>query len=84
MRVFEVELVVRPRDGVRDPQGDAVEEALRGLGYTPKVHCVGRYLRFELEAASEDEAQRIAREMCERLLVNPNLETYDLSLRWVA
>ncbi len=38
---YRVELVVRPRTGVRDPQGDAVEEALHGVGYHGlKVHCV--------------------------------------------
>ena len=31
--MFKVELVVRPKQGVRDPQGDAVEESLRGVGY---------------------------------------------------
>jgi phosphoribosylformylglycinamidine synthase PurS subunit len=78
---YKVELVVRPRTGVRDPQGDAVEEALRGVGYHAlKVHCVGRFLRFDLQADSVEEAQTITDEMCKRLLVNPNLETYDVNI----
>ena len=78
---FKAELIVRPRSGVRDPQGDAVEEALRGLGYDGiKVHGVGRTLRMEVQATSADEARQLVDDMCRRLLVNPNLETYELSV----
>jgi phosphoribosylformylglycinamidine synthase subunit PurS len=77
--MFRVDLTVRPKPGVRDPQGDAVEEALRGLGYAKlKVHAVGRTLRMDLDVASKDEAKKTADEMCKRLLVNPNLETYEV------
>ncbi|MBI5508712.1 MAG: phosphoribosylformylglycinamidine synthase subunit PurS [Deltaproteobacteria bacterium] len=79
--MHRVDLIVRPRTGVRDPQGDAVEEALRGIGYDRlKVHCVGRFLRMDLDVPTEAEARRLADEMCKRLLVNPNLETYDLKI----
>jgi phosphoribosylformylglycinamidine synthase PurS subunit len=79
--MFRVDLIVRPRDGVRDPQGDAVEESLSGLGYNGiKVHAVGRYLRLSLEAESAAAARALADDMCRRLLVNPNLETYDITV----
>ena len=80
--MYKVDLIVRPRSGVRDPQGEAVEEALRGLGYSgAHVACVGRFLLLELEAASEEEARKTADDMCKRLLVNPNLETYELTIQ---
>jgi phosphoribosylformylglycinamidine synthase len=79
--MFLVELVVKPRPGVYDPQGAAVEEALRAMGQSDlSVHCVGRYLSMSLAAATEAEARARAEEMCRRLLVNPNLETYELTL----
>ncbi|MEE8410674.1 MAG: phosphoribosylformylglycinamidine synthase subunit PurS [Myxococcota bacterium] len=79
--MFKVELIVRPRAGVRDPQGNAVEESLRSIGFDGmNVHCVGRYLRMDLDAESEEAAKKIAEEMCRRLLVNPSLETYDLTI----
>lgn len=79
--MFTVELIVRPRDGVRDPQGDAVEESLTALGYNGvEVHCVGRYLRMNLRADSADAARALADDMCRRLLVNPNLETFDITV----
>jgi phosphoribosylformylglycinamidine synthase len=82
--MFLVDLIVKPRSGVRDPQGEAVGEALHGLGYPPDsfaVHCVGRYLHMEIDAPTEEEARRVADDMCKRLLVNPNLETYDITLQ---
>jgi phosphoribosylformylglycinamidine synthase len=80
--MYLVELIVKPRPGVYDPQGSAVEEALRNMGHQDlTVHYVGRYLSMDLAASSEAEARAKAEEMCRRLLVNPNLETYDLSVK---
>jgi phosphoribosylformylglycinamidine synthase subunit PurS len=77
--MFRIDLTVRPKPGVRDPQGDAVEEALRGLGYKDlKVHAVGRTLRLDVDAKNEADAKKLADDMCKRLLVNPNLETYEV------
>lgn len=79
--MFKVQLIVRPRDGVRDPQGEAVEESLRGLGYQGvAVVSVGRCLRVKLSTDNENEARATAHDMCKRVLVNPNLETYDLTI----
>lgn len=79
--MYKVQLIVRPKTGVRDPQGDAVEEALGGVGYQGiKVHCVGRYLSMDVEAKSEDDAKRLVDDMCKRMLVNPNLETYQVEV----
>ncbi len=79
--MFRVDLTVRPRPGVRDPQGEAVEEALGGLGFTGhKVHSVGRVLRLDVQADSAERAKAQVEEMCRRLLVNPNLETYEIEV----
>jgi phosphoribosylformylglycinamidine synthase PurS subunit len=77
MATFKVELIVKPKPGVRDPQGEAVEGALHGIDATSvKVHHVGRYLAMDVTAASADEAKKTVDDLCKRLLVNPNLETY--------
>jgi len=79
--MFQVDLIVKPRSGVRDPQGEAVQEALHGLGYqAAEIHCVGRYLSLQIDAPTADEARALADDMCKRLLVNPNLETYQLEI----
>lgn len=79
--MFRIELIVRPRDVVRDPQSDAVQEALEGIGCKDlKVQSVGRFLQLDLDAPSEADAREQVEEMCKRLLVNPNLETFDLTV----
>lgn len=77
MPTFKIELIVKPKPGVRDPQGEAVEGALHGIDATGvKVHHVGRYLAMDISAGSADEARKTVDDLCKRLLVNPNLETY--------
>jgi phosphoribosylformylglycinamidine synthase subunit PurS len=82
--VYRATLIVKPKPGVRDPQGAAVEESLASLGYNGlRVESVGRVLTLELDSAREDEARQRVADMCKRLLVNPNLETYELFLTLV-
>ncbi len=77
MATFKVELIVKPKSGVRDPQGEAVDGAVRGLEVkNVKVHQVGRFLSMDVTATSEEDARRAVDDLCKRLLVNPNLETY--------
>lgn len=82
--MYQVNLVVTPRPGVRDPQGEAVEEALRGIGHDrAHVHRVGRVLQLDVDAPNEAQARSLVEDMCKRLLVNPSLETYEITLRRV-
>lgn len=77
--MFRVEVLVQPRPGVMDPQAEAVGESLSSLGYAAvAVERVGRHLSMKVRCASEAEARGMADELCEKLLVNPNLETYSL------
>lgn len=79
--MYRCALYVKPKPGVRDPQGEAVAESLRGIGYAGfDIHHVGRMLSIDIAAESEERARGLIDEMCKRLLVNPNLETYDLSI----
>ena len=76
---MKVRVLVRPRDGILDPQGQAVERALPALGYegVSNVH-VGRLI--ELEVADDGAPAIVARveQMCERLLANPLIESYEV------
>jgi len=66
-------VLVRPKQGILDPQGQAVERALPALGFAGarNVH-VGRLIELDVE----DPAQ--LPEMCERLLSNPLIEDYEI------
>lgn len=80
MPSFRVEILVRPRPGVMDPQAEAVDESLTSLGYSHvAVEWVGRQLTLVIEAESDQAAAASARELCDALLVNPSLESYNLS-----
>jgi phosphoribosylformylglycinamidine synthase len=76
-----VEAEVMPKQGVNDPQGDAVMSGLRSLGFagTKRVR-VGKLIRVELDAADESDALDQGRKMCEQLLANPVIEEFTLAL----
>jgi phosphoribosylformylglycinamidine synthase len=82
---FRVEVRVTPRRGILDPQGSAVQGALRSLGFggVEEVH-VGRLIRFTLAAGSEGEAQERVDAMCRQLLANPVTEDYDVRVEALA
>ncbi len=69
---MKVRVLVRPKSGILDPQGEAVRRALPALGFggVETVH-VGRLI--EMEVASADEVDG----MCRRLLANPTIEEYE-------
>jgi phosphoribosylformylglycinamidine synthase PurS subunit len=68
-------VLVRPKAGILDPQGQAVERALPALGFdgVRNVH-VGRLIELDV-----DDPDRLA-DMCERLLANPLIEDYEVVL----
>ncbi|MEX2322831.1 MAG: phosphoribosylformylglycinamidine synthase subunit PurS [Acidimicrobiia bacterium] len=79
--MFRVELAVRPRPGVKDPQAEAVQESLTRLGHVGvSVAAVGRLLSLTIECDTAEEAERITADLCDQLLVNPSLETYSVSV----
>ena len=66
-------VLIRPKAGILDPQGQAVERALQALGFegVSQVH-VGRLVELDV-----DDPARLP-EMCERLLANPLIEDYEI------
>jgi phosphoribosylformylglycinamidine synthase subunit PurS len=74
-------VLVRPKEGILDPQGEAVESSLRQLGLPVANARVGRLVDLEVEASNVEEAREKLTEMCERLLANPLIESYEIELR---
>jgi phosphoribosylformylglycinamidine synthase subunit PurS len=70
---LRVQVLIRPKEGILDPQGQTVEEALRALGFAGarNVH-VGRLIELDVDNP------RQVPEMCERLLANPLIEDYEI------
>ena len=73
---MKVTVTVRPREGILDPQGEALRRSLAGLGYDVSDVRAGKVFDLELEAADEADALRIADEISERVLSNPLIEDY--------
>ncbi len=71
---------MRPKEGILDPQGQAVEGSLRQLGFDVGAARVGHVIDLELAAATRDEARNKLERMCARLLANPLIEDYEIDL----
>jgi phosphoribosylformylglycinamidine synthase len=73
-------VLVRPKPGILDPQGEAVENSLRQLGFPVAEARVGRLVDLEVEAGDAEEARARLAQMCEQLLANPLIESYEIEL----
>jgi phosphoribosylformylglycinamidine synthase PurS subunit len=71
-------VTVRPKEGILDPQGDAVRTALDHLGFPVEEARVGRVIELTFEG--RDEARRELERMCEQLLANPLIESYEIEV----
>ena len=73
-------VLVRPKDGILDPQGQAVESSLRQLGFAVGEARVGRVVDLEVESNDAAGARAEVERMCEQLLANPLIESYEIEL----
>ena len=70
---MKARVLIRPKEGILDPQGQAVERALPALGFEGVSGVrVGRMVELEVEDPGQ------LGEMCERLLANPLIEDYEV------
>ncbi len=73
-------VLVRPKPGILDPQGEAVRRSLRQLGFSVGDARVGRVVDLELENDDPERARAELERMCEQLLANPLIESYEISV----
>ena len=73
-------VLVRPKHGILDPQGNAVERALEHLGFSVSGARVGKVVDLEVSATDEAAARAQVEKMCEQLLANPLIESYEIEL----
>jgi phosphoribosylformylglycinamidine synthase len=73
-------VLIRPKAGVLDPQGDAVRDALTHLGFDVETARLGRLVELELPACPTPEARAAVDRMSAELLANPLIETYEIEL----
>ena len=73
-------ILVRPKHGILDPQGQAVESSLRQLGFAVDEARIGRVVDLDVEATDATAARAEVERMCEQLLANPLIESYEIEL----
>lgn len=79
--MYEARVEITHLPGIADPAGATVERALPALGYTnvSQVH-IGKTVRLVVDAADAGTARAQVEEMCERLLANPVIEAYEVTV----
>ncbi|OUM99675.1 MAG: hypothetical protein BAA04_03630 [Firmicutes bacterium ZCTH02-B6] len=78
-RTFTTWVRIMPKEGMLDPQGKAVRDGLRALGFTGVADVrVGKMVQLVLTATSEAQARDDARSMAKRLLANPVIEDFSV------
>ncbi len=78
---MRVRVLVTPKQGVLDPRGRAIQRSLRDLGYEAVSDVrTGQVIHLDLATSDPEEARKLAGEMCEKLLANPVIESYELEL----
>jgi len=73
-------VLVRPKAGILDPQGAAVSSALDHLGFAVTDARVGKVIDLVVDATDRAEARAQVEKMCERLLANPLIESYEIEM----
>jgi len=73
-------VLVRPKPGILDPQGEAVLGSLQQLGFAVDDARVGRVVDLELDEGDREQTRAELERMCEQLLANPLIESYEIEL----
>ena len=74
-------VLVRPKEGILDPPGDAVRASLVKLGFAVRDARVGRVIELEVDRDDPETTRADIARMCEQLLANPLVETYEIHVR---
>ncbi|SUZ90886.1 uncharacterized protein METZ01_LOCUS43740 [marine metagenome] len=78
---MKVYVKIMPKEGVLDPQGKAIENSLKQLGFTDVQEArQGKIVELNLDIKNEEDALALTREMSERLLANMVIEDFEISI----
>jgi len=78
---FQAQIQIHLRPSVLDPAGAAVQSSLHQLGHTQVQRVrIGKHIQLQLEAPDAETAQRQVSELCDQLLANPVIETYQIQV----
>ena len=74
-------ITIMPKEGILDPQGLTVGKALLNLGIKGVREVrIGKFVEIDMPKLTREKAEAVATEACEKLLANPNIEGYTLTI----
>lgn len=83
--MFHSKILVILRGSILDPQGKAVEHGVHSLGYVSVKNVrIGKYVEMDVDVSTKEEAERITREVSEKLLANPIMEDFTFTVEEVS
>ncbi len=81
MPKFFATVKVMLKKGILDVQGKTVENSLKTLGFDQVSQIrIGKYITFYIDSVKIEDAEKIAKEATDKLLFNPNIETYEIKV----
>ncbi|HBS88703.1 MAG: phosphoribosylformylglycinamidine synthase, purS protein [Bacteroidetes bacterium GWF2_38_335] len=81
---FSVEINVMPLKALLDPQGKAVNQTMKNIGFkTVENVRIGKHIIFELEAENKKKAEAMTEEACKKILINPIMESFEYTVKEV-
>jgi phosphoribosylformylglycinamidine synthase PurS subunit len=82
--VFHSKVFVTLKKSILDPQGKAVEQGIHSLGFESVENVrIGKYVEMDIDAPSKAEAERITKEIADKLLANLVMESYTFTIEQV-
>ena len=79
---MKISVTVTLKKDVLDPQGKVVSQTLKNMGYSNVVNVrQGKYFEIELNENNKSKAEKVAKEICEKLLTNTVIEDYTINFK---
>ena len=79
--MYHSKILVTLRQSILDPQGKAVEHGTHSLGYERVRNVrIGKFVELDVDTASREEAEKITKEVSEKLLANPVMEDFSFTI----
>lgn len=75
---MKLTVLIRPKAGILDPQGEAVQASLATLGFRVASARIGRLVDLEIDAHDLATARVEVERMCSELLANPLIESFEI------
>ncbi|MBL7726864.1 MAG: phosphoribosylformylglycinamidine synthase subunit PurS [Dinghuibacter sp.] len=80
--MFTIQIKIMPLNNLLDPQGKAVQEGLKNLGMAGVNDVrIGKHITLVVDAASKEDAHALAEEACRKLLANPVMEEFEITVQ---